>query len=212
MFHEIEALRDFQRHVRVLLDEKDGRALAVQLRDRAEDLFDHERREAERGLVHEQEARPRHQRTCHGEHLLLAAREGAGQLRRALPEAGKALEDAVDVRREVVLALVGARLEVLEHAHGRKDQAVLGDQGDAARHDDVRLLARDVLAVELDPAAARTKHAGDRQHQRGLAGASGSEQAGDGPRRDLERHAFKRLDLAVCRDQVAYREHQAPPR
>src|SRR3712207_4980495 len=48
LLHEEEMLRHLQRHVRVLLDEKDGGAVAVQLRDGAEDLLDHQRREPQR--------------------------------------------------------------------------------------------------------------------------------------------------------------------
>ena len=59
-------------------------AVAVELGDDAEDLLDHERREAERGLVHQQEARPRHQRARDREHLLLAAGQRAGELLAAL--------------------------------------------------------------------------------------------------------------------------------
>src|SRR5262245_39105944 len=54
---EIEVVRHLERHVGVLLDQEDRRTVAVELADDAEDLLDHERRQAHRGLVHEQQLR-----------------------------------------------------------------------------------------------------------------------------------------------------------
>ena len=62
-----------------------------------EDLLHDERREAERRLVEEEQARPAHQRAGDGEHLLLAARQGAAALVQALLEARKDRADALEV-------------------------------------------------------------------------------------------------------------------
>ena len=51
----------------------------AQLRERLEDEVDHDRREAERRLVEQQQARPAEQRAGDRELLLLAAREPAGR-------------------------------------------------------------------------------------------------------------------------------------
>ena len=50
-----------------------------------EQLLDDQRREAERGLVEQHQARPQHQRAADRQHLLLAARQRAGLLARAAP-------------------------------------------------------------------------------------------------------------------------------
>ena len=68
---------------------------AVDLGDDAEDLLHDDGREAERGLVEHEEARPRHERAADGEHLLLAAGHGAGGLApRARRGAGRAPKHA----------------------------------------------------------------------------------------------------------------------
>ena len=90
-------------------------------------------REPHRGLVHQQQPRPRHQRAAHRDHLLLAARERAGELARAARRrAGRARRRARSPRRSPPLAQVGAHLEVLEHRHRREQAAVLGHDRDPA--------------------------------------------------------------------------------
>ena len=60
--------------VGVLLDQKHRHAVAlVEVADDLEDLLDDERREAERWLVEQEQARAAHQGAGDGEHLLLAA-------------------------------------------------------------------------------------------------------------------------------------------
>ena len=77
----VRRLRELQRDVRVLLDDEHGQALLlVQLPDDAEDLGDEQRREAERRLVEQEQARALHERAREREHLLLAAAERAGLL------------------------------------------------------------------------------------------------------------------------------------
>ena len=68
---------------------KDGDAVRPQRTDQVEDRLDDLRREAERGLVEQQELRLGHERAGDGEHLLLAARQRAGELLAALGSTGK---------------------------------------------------------------------------------------------------------------------------
>ena len=70
----------------VLLDEDDRRAGPVDLGDRPEEPLGHHGREAEGQLVHEQQARPAHQRPPDRAHLLLATAEGARHLVQALAQ------------------------------------------------------------------------------------------------------------------------------
>src|SRR5262245_5629813 len=73
--HDIAAVRELQRVERVLLHQEHGELLlAVELADRAEDLANDQRRQAERRLVEQQQPRPAHQRARDRQHLLLAAR------------------------------------------------------------------------------------------------------------------------------------------
>ena len=174
-------VRHLQRQMRVLLDQEDRRALAVELGHDVENLAHHERSETERRLVHQQEARPRHERPRHRQHLLLAARERAGQLLAPPAQRREALIHALDVGQHVglVAALIGARREVLPDAHLREHQPVLGHQRDARRDDAGRRLADKLAAIERDGAAPRREHAGDVIIRVVLPAPFGTEQAGD---------------------------------
>src|SRR5216683_303758 len=77
---DVAAVCDRQGHGGVLLDHQHRHARLVNLPDDLEVLLHERRREAHRRLVHEQQARPRHQRATHGDHLLLAAGQRAAQL------------------------------------------------------------------------------------------------------------------------------------
>ena len=69
-------MSELERVEGVLLDQKHRDALVpVEVGDRVEDLLDEQRREAERRLVEQQQARPTHQRARDRQHLLLAARQ-----------------------------------------------------------------------------------------------------------------------------------------
>ena len=75
-----------QGQMRVLLgDQQRGPGLVDGPQD-LEDVTDHQRRQPQGGLVEQQQARPGHQGPPNGQHLLLPARKGAGELPPALPE------------------------------------------------------------------------------------------------------------------------------
>ena len=57
----------------VLFDQQDGQAFPVELTQRALDHLGQQRRQAQAGLVQQQQAWPTHQRTADGQHLLLPA-------------------------------------------------------------------------------------------------------------------------------------------
>ena len=84
-FEQIGAVDDLEHLLDVLLDDEHGEALCADAAHELEDLLDDERREARRGLVHQQHLRLRHQRAADRAHLLLAARQRAGELARGAP-------------------------------------------------------------------------------------------------------------------------------
>src|SRR3954470_9627483 len=95
---EISLIGQLEGHRAGLLDEQHADALL--LVDRAEDpeeLLHDEWRKAERRLVEEQQLRPQHERARDREHLLLAARKGAGLLATAFLEAGEVAIDALQI-------------------------------------------------------------------------------------------------------------------
>src|SRR5439155_26980027 len=87
-----------------------------------------------RGLVHQQEPRPGHERAADGEHLLLAAREGAPELMLALGEPREERVDALEVLGQLaggrLLAREGSHGQVLPHRHAGEDPPRLGDERD----------------------------------------------------------------------------------
>src|SRR5919108_296737 len=81
-----DVVGDVEHEPGVLLDEEDGQPLRLEAPDGGHDFGDDLRRQALRGLVHQEYARIRHQRTGDREHLLLPAGERAGDLILALPQ------------------------------------------------------------------------------------------------------------------------------
>ena len=75
------------------------------------------------------------ERAGDGEHLLLAAGEGAGGLGQALAEAGEEGEGASRGRRGRLAAGEEADLEVLRDGELGEEAAALGDPGDALAGD-----------------------------------------------------------------------------
>ena len=69
----------------------------VESADDVEDLPDQQRRQAQGGLIQEQQPGPGHQGPAQGQHLLLAAAQGAGRLLPALRQAGKGLINLLQV-------------------------------------------------------------------------------------------------------------------
>src|SRR5262245_62241458 len=99
---------ELERVIGVLLDEEDGNALLlVEIANDREDLLDDEGRETERRLVEEQEARAAHQRAGDGQHLLLAARQGAAALIEPFLESREDGADALQILRKMRHAVEG---------------------------------------------------------------------------------------------------------
>ena len=93
-----------QRHVGVLLDEKDSDALLVDLLDDLKDPLDHQRSQTQGGLIHHHDLRPGHEGTAYGQHLLLAAGQSARRLPGTLLQPGEQVIDPLDVVLQVVMA------------------------------------------------------------------------------------------------------------
>ena len=88
-------VRGLQGHVGVLLDEEDGDPPLVDLLNDPEDLPDHQGGQTQGGLVHHHDLGAAHEGPSHGQHLLLAAGQGAAGLPLTLPQTGK--EERVEV-------------------------------------------------------------------------------------------------------------------
>jgi hypothetical protein len=73
----------------------------MQAADQREHLLDQQRRQAERGLVQDQQPRLGHQAAADGQHLLLAAAQRAGELPRALAQPRKVAKTRSRLRARV---------------------------------------------------------------------------------------------------------------
>ena len=147
---------------------------------RIKNLLHQQRRQAERGLVKQNEPRPAHQRAADRQHLLLAAGERAAALVAAVAQPRKQREHAFEVGVEA--AAVGhscADLQVLHHRHARKHAAALGRLRDAELGDLVGRQRGDLAAGETDAALAGARTAEHRHHQGRFAGAVGADQRND---------------------------------
>ena len=176
-----------------------------------------QRRETERGLVQQHQPRARHQRARDHQHLLLSARERAGDLVDALGEHREALEHLAQIalvsRRRA--AAEGAEHEIFAHGQLRATCRVLPARRPMPSRA-ISWVRRPLVrapANSISPPAIGTSPIIALQ-QRALAGAVGADQRHHLALVDRERHAGKRDDLAVGDAQVADREqaHAVLPR
>src|SRR5579883_1426010 len=124
-------MRRGERPRRILLDQQDAGAVAVEAREDLVDLVDDQRRQAERGLVEEQELWRGEQGARDGELLLLATRQLPRRAAQPLAEDGEIVEDMADVEAGLVPPVPRGRadLEILGDGQGAEDPASLGNQG-----------------------------------------------------------------------------------
>ena len=175
-------------------------------------------REAHRRLVEQHDFRVQHQRARHRQHLLLAARQGAGQLRRAAPSrrgnsSNTRSRSRVDVaaRARAGQAREGAeragcrsRTCVGEHAPAfRRMRQARAARSGATRSPSMSLAVRAAISPRLGADHARDgAHASSSCRRRWSR--SGSRAC---PSRHLERDAVQHLHLAVAGDEVVDVQH-----
>jgi hypothetical protein len=197
---QVDAVGKFERERRLLLDQHDRQAFAVQEAERLQDFLGDARREAERGLVEQQQLRPGHQRTAKGEHLLLAAGHGACGLSEPFLQAREqgqhALAPAVEFG--LVPQAIGAEFEIVGNGHRGEETAPLRHQHNAARSDRDCIVPRQRLAPETDLAAIGGEPH-DRAQQRRLAGSVGAEHGDEFALADVQIDPVQRLDMAIAR-------------
>ena len=115
-----------------------------------EDVFDNQRCKPERRLIHHYHLRPRHQRPCHRQHLLLSPRECASKLPVPFLESRKEGVYPFNVVIDAILPQVCTYLQILKDGKVGKDLPSLRNQCDSPLHYVCRLLVRDILSIELN--------------------------------------------------------------
>src|SRR5712692_2732069 len=198
-FHHVSAVGHLKGQGGILLHHQHGHALTADLMDDLKDRGHHGRRQPQRRLVQEQELGSRHEGAGDGQHLLLAAREGAPELPEPLLQAREVMEDALEVLwpRALPAADIGAHLQVLEHGHLREDAPPLRALGYASLEHGMRGPAVETLAQKADAAGGRAQEPRDRAHRRALAGAIGAEQADELARLHAEAHPVQHFHRAI---------------
>jgi hypothetical protein len=138
-FEQIGAVDQLQDLLHILLDDQDREAVSPDAPHQLEDLLDRQGRQPGRGLVHQQQLRPRHQCPADRAHLLFAARQCAGELAAPLPEARKQLVDPGEALAELPAGGrdEGAHPEVLLDRQARKEAPVFRHMGDPGGDDAV---------------------------------------------------------------------------
>ncbi len=141
-------------------------------------------RQAQGRLVEEHDARPRHEPAGHGQHLLLATREGGRGQIELCREGREEGERGVQVgahRCGIATARAGERTqhEVVAHALVAEDAAPFGHEGDAVSGHPPRGPSADLTAIEGDAPGGGAKHPGDGLEQRRLARAVSADHGDD---------------------------------
>ena len=180
--------------IEVLFDHQDRRFGTLEFLESLDHVGNDRRRKALGGLVHQQQLPRLDNRACNRQHLLLAAREIAGQ---RVPEGlhrGKQPENPVEALR---LRLAGARREkqVLANREPGENAHVLGHVGDAQLRDIRGLGLRDVAPIHADRSRGGVPQAHDGAQACGLAGAVSAQQHRQAAARHLEVHAMQNVVL-----------------
>src|SRR5437867_10966399 len=150
---EVGVIGEVERRRDVLLDEQDAHALlAVDGAPDAEDLAGDERRESERGLVEEEQARPQHERAPDREPPLLAPGAAPGGFTPSLAQHRKIVVDPREVprRRARRAPRIGAEPEIFLHGELRERPAPLRHVRDSQADDVLGRPARDARAVRSE--------------------------------------------------------------
>ena len=156
--HHVDVRRVAQADGGELLDDEHRHAGAGDLGDGLVELADDERRQAHRQLVDEEHGRVGAEAAGQGEHLLLAARQRAGQLRAGAPAAGEQREGHL-ASRSSDAPHDGGDDEVVGDAEVREDRPALADVADADAGELVGRGAVEVAALDVAAAAPRRRAA-----------------------------------------------------
>jgi hypothetical protein len=194
-----------------LLDDEHRHAGAGDVGDDLVELGDDERGQAHRQLVDEEHGRVGAEAAGQGQHLLLAARQGAGQLPAPLPQAGEQREGhlADPLQRG---AARRRHAQVVVDAEVREHRTALADVAHADAGQLVGGGAVEVAALHVAAAAPRGQQAAEDVERGGLAGAVRPEQGGDGAPLDGEVDAVEDLDAPVAGPDVVQRHRRRPCR
>ncbi len=177
--------------------------------DALEDHLDDYRRKAHRRFVEHEKLRRGSKPTRYGEHLLLAARQCAGELGPALGENRKHREYEIEIvlpsgspgRRE------SAHLQILENRKAGKDLPTLRYMRDAHMRSVAGPDRQQILRHEANRARRRIDGARNRLEKRGLPRAIRPDHRDEIAAPDAQGHACQRSQPAVTCRQIRDLKH-----
>ncbi len=181
--------------------------------DDVEDLLHQQGRQTHGGLVQHQHGGVAHQRTAHGQHLLLAAGHGAGQLLAALLQAGKQLKHLFLVGGDGG-GQAGCKPPMSRFSSTVMCRKTWRPSGTCARPASTILWARHALDA-LRPCTGRRRVLGCEQAGNGLQGGGltrtvGADQGDDLALVHLEGDVLYGVDVAVIDVDVIHLQHGLP--
>ena len=132
LLQDVPLVGDLQRHAGILLHQQDGDPLLlIDPLDQRQCLRDQLRRQAQGGLVKEDQLRAEHQGPGHSQRLLFSAGEGARLLVSPLFQDGEQGEHPVNVRLDAGAMDKRAQFQILHHCHVGPDLPPLRAVGNA---------------------------------------------------------------------------------
>src|SRR5436190_3928046 len=206
VLHDVAVIRNLQGDRRALLDHQNGDAeLAADIDQPREQIAHHDRRQAKRQLVHQQQSRSTDNGAPQRQHLALAAGEQACD---PISQLAKLRKETIDQRFAPLLLAALARNrrdKVLGDSQVREYLVALGHEHNATRSIPVRKPIFNALAVKDDRARRdagiiEAEEPRDGTQGRGLAGAVGPEQRDDLGGLHRERNALHGGDAAMIDD------------
>src|SRR5207249_2944529 len=196
--------------IRLVSDEDDRDALAVQLLQEDEDLDAGPGVEVARRLVGQQYRGVVDERACDGDTLLLPPRELARMVVGAIlePDRGQPLARARAPRSSRQPRVDQRELDVFEGARPGQEVVCLEDEPDLAVADPCELGPReagDILAVQDVPAGRGRVETAEKVHEGGLPRARGAHHRHELAALDLDRQAAERMNR-VWAESIVLRE------
>ncbi len=208
VLQHVSIIRHVQRGGRELLHQQHRDSFVLQPRDDPEHFFHQDGRQAHRRFVQQHQFRIQHHGAGHGQHLLFAAGQRAGQLVAAFLQAREQVHGAAQVGLHVAFgpaarqARKGAQQQVVGHRQGREHPPSLGRVRQPQPRDAVGFEPVYTLAAQRDLARGGADHARQRPHGGGLAGAVGADQRHHLGLGHLHADTVQHFDFAVARFQI----------
>ena len=162
------------------------------------ELVDHQRRQSQGWLIQHEQPWTGHQSTADGQHLLLPAGQGAGQLLAPFCQDGKKPIGSLECLEAFPACPGGTHLEVFLHRHVGKNVATLGHQRQTQTHPAVWRLAMDGTLLKRDVTRLAAHQPQDSLQDGGFPSPIRANHGDQFSGPDVQGDVPQRRDVAVC--------------